>query len=415
MELNSVNAQRVGVDLTTVWGDFRATWGRWWQWTWLSWLTPDVPVRVVRADGTHWLWDGHDLSSWHDTFSVQFMAVEIPAEDVLFRSMSVPEMSGAQVEQAAALDVSTMSPFASSDLAWGYVASSDGHGGYRVVAALASRKQVLRHLASHSEQLVGRSPEVWAFAASSPIVLRGWTEESRARYASSRRHIRLALLLGALLLAACIAVTPLAQLRLRAIDAAVGYSSLQQRVAPLSAQRETYLRVNEALGKVSEILLGQVDAIALLEQLPHVFTGDITLQSLEVKGTKVLITGLTPNAAALMQRLGQERGFKDVRAPVAAVRSPGAALDSFNIEFQLDPGVWSTMAQAKPVVSAPGAPNALPIAGHSGAATQAAGGVPGPNASDLPQTATPPKPSRFSSGGDAPVHKAIPGPGQVKR
>ena len=67
----------------------------------------------------------------------------------------------------------------------------------------------------------------------------------------------------------------------------------------------------------------------------------ITTVQLYAMAIGAALAGLTANAAVLMQQLGLQSGFKDVRAPVAAVRNPGASLDSFNIEFQLDPAVWS--------------------------------------------------------------------------
>lgn len=404
----SPSSQLFGLDLAVLWSDFRATWQRAHQWPLLAWLTPDVPVRVLRADGTEALWDGRRLVGVANAPVPRFTAIEVPADSLLHRSLGLPAMADAQIAQAVALEISTVSPFPVTDLVWGHVVQARPEGGLRVDAALASRQQVQGFLEQQHERLKGGEAEVWAFSeAGTPIALAGWGGDRRARHAALRRRIGYGLALGALLLVGAMAVTPIAQLRLRAIEAAVGYSELQGRAMPVVTQREAFMQTIERMGLLREVLSEQADGIRLLEVLTQVLSDDTSLQSIEVKGLKVRITGLTANAATLMQQLGQQAGFKDVRAPVAAVRNPGATLDSFNIEFQLDPAVWSVagagaaqavasggaVVPANPTASAPAAP--VPGAAQP---APAAAGAPAPAA----DSASAPRKSPFSSGSDTP-------------
>lgn len=408
MSSTSPSSQLFGLDLAVLWSDFRATWQRAHQWPLLAWLTPDVPVRVLRADGTEALWDGRRLVGVVNAPALRFTAIEVPADSLLHRSLGLPAMADAQIAQAVALEISTVSPFPATDLVWGHVVQARPEGGLRVDAALASRQQVQGFLEQQHERLKGGEAEVWAFSeAGTPIALVGWGGDRRARHAALRRRIGYGLVLGALLLVGAMAVTPIAQLRLRAIEAAVGYSELQGRAMPVVTQREAFMQTIERMGLLREVLSEQADGIRLLEVLTQVLSDDTSLQSIEVKGLKVRITGLTANAATLMQQLGQQAGFKDVRAPVAAVRNPGATLDSFNIEFQLDPAVWSVAgAGAAQAVASGGAvvpvnPAAsAPVASIPGAAqpAPAATGAPAPAA----DSASAPRKSRFSSGSDTP-------------
>jgi general secretion pathway protein L len=418
MSSTSPSSQLFGLDLAVLWSDFRTTWQRAHRWPLLAWLTPDVPVRVLRADGTEALWDGRRLVGVANALAPRFTAIEVPTDSLLHRSMGLPPMADAQIAQAVALEISTVSPFPAADLVWGHVVQARPEGGLRVDTALASRKQVQGFLDQQHERLKGGDAEVWAFSeAGTPIALAGWGGDHRARSVALRRRIGYGLVLGVLLLVGAMAITPIAQLRLRAIEAAVGYSELQGRAIPVVTQREAFMQTIERMGLLREVLSEQADGIRLLEVLTQVLSDDTSLQSLEVKGLKVRITGLTANAATLMQQLGQQAGFKDVRAPVAAVRNPGATLDSFNIEFQLDPAVWSVagtgsvqavasvgaVAPANPAVSAP----AVPVPSLVQPAP-AATGTPAPAA----DSASAPRKSRFSSGSEAPRPASIPSKAQ---
>lgn len=402
----STSPQLFGLDLARFWSDFRATWQRAHHWPLLAWLTPDAPVRVLRADGTEAVWDGVRLVGMDHSPSPQFVAIEVPVDSLLHRSLSLPAMSDEQVAQAVALEITTISPFPVADLLWGHVVHVRPEGRLLVDAVLASRKQVQGFLDQQQERLKDSGAEVWAFSeAGSPIAFPGWGEARRSRHAALRRRIGYGLGLGAMLLVGAMAVTPVAQLRLRAIEAAVGYSELQSRAMPVVAQREAFLQAIERAELLREVLAEQTDGLRLLEMLTQVLSDDTSLQSMDVKGLKVRITGLTANAAALMQQLGQQAGIKDVRAPVAAMRNPGATLDSFNIEFQLDPAVWSVAGAGVVQAAASGAaavqtiPTAsVPEAATAASPSSAAVSVPAPPA----DTASAPRKSPFSSGSEAP-------------
>ena len=148
-------------------------------------------------------------------------------------------------------------------------------------------------------------------------------------------------MVSALCLAGAIAITPTLQLRLRAIEAGYAYDAVQARTAPAQGQREALVRSIEELETLRTLLAELVDPLLLAEALTQTLPDDTSLQSLQVQGLKVTINGLTANAATLMQLLGNKNGFKNVRAPSAASRSPGATAETFIIEFELDPAVFS--------------------------------------------------------------------------
>ena len=409
-----------GVDLHALWPELCRPWQGMHQWPVLAWLTPDLPVRVLHADGRDVLWLGKQpaVSSKIKATAQNFEAIELPDSLLLRRSLKMPALPDAQIAQAALLDIHSASPFAPADLVWGYSAQKTALGALRVDVVFASGKQVARYLEAQKSRLTGAVlPEVWAFTPEgTPLVLSGWGEARRTGRGTLRRRWGYALLLSAAGMVGAMAVTPTAQLRLRAIEAVNAYTEVHQRTTPIMAEREAFVGVNEKLEGLRALLAERADPIQLIEILTQLLPDDTSLQTLQVQGLKVSINGLTTDAAALIQLLSAKEGFKEVRSPSAAVRSPGATADNFTIEFQLDPAVLSIAAAAPAAtasVAAPEAPASAPelVASSAAAASSLPVAVPvaAPAAATVPvpvlpapsnQSSAPRRKSAFSSGPD---------------
>lgn len=335
-----------GLDLSTLWPEIRRSWQDLHRAPALAWLTPDLPVRVLHADGRETTWLGGKQSQEDKKHTRLFEAIELPEDLVLRRTLHIPAMSQAQIAQAVELELRSASPFAVADMVWGYSVQSAQTGGLDIDAVLVSRKQATQYIGTQQHRLdATATPEVWVFTPqSSPVVLAGWGEARRGQHGAKRRYIAYGLLASALCLIAAMSVTPTMQLRLRAIDAVYAYDDAQVRTAPLMGQREAFVRSIDELENLRGMLLERVDPMPLFEAITQTLPDDTSLQSLQVQGLKVTLNGLTSNAATLMQLLGAKNGFKDVRAPSAATRSPGATAENFIVEFQLDPSVFSMAA-----------------------------------------------------------------------
>ena len=358
MQSISSDARFLGVDLKALWQEICHSWQRIHQWPVLSWLTPAVPVILYQADGAQSLWlEGALKSTNAGSVKTNFVAVELPQEHVLRRTLSLPQMGDSDIADAVALEARASSPFVAQDLVWGYRARSGQHDKCSIELAIASRKQVGAYLTTQSGRLPSNaSPEVWVRGdQAGPIVLQGYGEMRRNAYAARQRRWGYALLLLAGVLLGGIAVTPTAQLRLRAIDAVLAYDRAVQRTAPLAQQREALMQSVEKLGVLSETLSGRIEPLRVLDKLTKVLPDDTALQSFKLQGGKVTIAGDTANASALLQLLGEQLGLRDVRAPSAAMRVPGAPKESFVIEFVLDPQqfgvIGSTVSAAPPPVA----------------------------------------------------------------
>lgn len=353
-----------GLDLTNAWQQVRQPWLRMHEWPALRWLTPAAPVRVLYADGTEACWLGVRRRAATPAATVpRTVAVALPDELTLRRQVALPAMAQADAEKALSLQVGGLSPFADGDLAWGWRSTSKGDGTLEVDLALASRKQIAQHIDTLAARLAGaRAPEVWVCPdAGPPIVLAGYGEAQRAEDARRQRRMGYGLLAAMALLVAAIVLTPTAQLWLRARDALQSHQELALRARPALAQREGLLAATAPLTAMGEILEDRVDPLRVLDLLTRVLPDDTALQNLKLQGHAVTISGLTADAARLMQLLGEQEGLRDVRAPTAATRAAGAGKENFTIAFQLA-GKAFAFEQAASAASAASVAQAAPSA-----------------------------------------------------
>ena len=399
MSITTNSLQLFGLDLGQLWRELRHAWRCIQQSPALAWLTPDFPVRVLRADGTQAFWGG-DEQVTSVPKQPRFEAIEVPDSLLLRKTMLLPAMPEADVAHAVDLEARSGSPFAADDLVWGYKVAASAKVGQgvprKVEVLLASRRQVAEYAETQRQRLANAAQpsEVWAFTLDNrPVVLQGWGEVRRVHAGQRRRHIAYGLLAVMLAILAAMAITPTAQLRLRAIEATHAHEAMQRKTADVLGQREAYLRAVERIDAVRGLLAERAEPMRLLEVLTDALPDGTYLQSLRVQGLKATIQGLTPDAAALMQSLGKVRGFKEVKAPSAAVRNPGATADNFIIELQLDPALLSQFPAPPTVEPAQQVqPEVAPPAQQPASSASAA-------AAAQPQIpASAPRKSRFTSG-----------------
>lgn len=399
MPPSTTSLQLFGLDLRLLWQEFRASWQVAAQSHYLAWLVPAMPVRVLRVDDTQALWNGARFATEPTAArAAEFEAIEVSDDLVLRKRLHMPEMPAEKIAQAALIEAHAASPFTADDLAWGYSAVAASMAGLLTVeVVIASRTQVRHYVDQQRHRLMlapAREPEVWILSGDGlPIVLSGWGEQGRLHTGIQHRRVACALAVSALLIGAAMAVTPTLQLRVRSIDAIAAYEGMQREVAPVVVQRDQFTHSIERLDALRGVLAEQIDMLRLITVLTQALPDTTYLQSVQTQGLKLSIHGLTADFAALMQTLGAVPGFKEVRAPMAATRAPGADAENFRIEVQLDPAVFALTAgvQARGVTTQPPAEVTAPAASVSATATASAPAE--------PSSAAAPRKSRFTSGG----------------
>lgn len=391
-----------GLDLSTLWRDSSRLWQVIDRSPLLGWLEPRQTVAVYRPDGA-WalgmprragdlcLVDAAPRTTVPET---AFVAVELPEDVFLTRQMTVPSLSDEQLYRAAELEAQASSPFAMDDLVWGCCilpAAGEGRGQRRVEIALASRKQVQAHLRSSVPAGDQQLPEVWA-AATQPgyaLVIQGFGETRRLLQRKRWRKTGYALLGVIALLLLCIAVTPTLQLRARALDAQEAYTALARDAAPVLAKREALTRSAEQVNELTALISGRVEPLEIMGLLTTLLEDDVVLQRLQIEGRKVLLAGQANNAAALMQTLGAQPRFKDVRAPTAATRPLGATKESFQIELTLADMVTDAGANGTAASSDAASTSPLDVSAVAPVAAKSAQAASTPGASSAPVSTNP--------------------------
>ncbi|MEG0922391.1 MAG: PilN domain-containing protein [Comamonas sp.] len=396
----STESRFFGLDLNQLKADVLKTWRKAPQWPPLSWLRPEQVLTLVPAsgDGLTAVWESGKPAP-ESLRKTDFWAIELPENMVLRKNLQLPSLDAADCASAAQLEVQAISPFVSTDLLWGYTELARSDKAVRLQLVLASRALaepfVQSRIAERSQAQQGEGqalaqPEVWVFApARKPVVLQGFGEQARADVGRKKLLWNVAGIGVALLLLVGVAVTPTLQLRLRAIEAVHAYEAIAAKTNDVVKQREQLMQSADKVAGLTDLLSERIDSVKVLSMLTQVLPDDTALQSVRVQGSKVTINGLTENASTLMQKLSNQDGVKDVRAPSAATRMGGVNRESFTIELSLDGKVYGPTLKrddsltgaangqkqaeategnspiappAPPVVEAPAAPIAAPQA-----------------------------------------------------
>ena len=341
-------------------------------------LTAPVPVCLWQADGqiTNWWWR-HGvawLAAETDKFPANAaLALELPADAVLERSLTLPLLNQTDVAEAVALEAASISPFGAAQTVWGFavVPPAKGANTQTVRMALTSSRQIEHSLARAQAAFVANGQalgqtagevlqtgiEVWVLPRicqlgngsgailqdenqthMSPIAFKTGGDAPRQALVARARAGRIALVALAAVLLAAIAVTPVLQARSRAIQAMTALDQVGREVAPQLAQREAVVKQAEALRSVGELLKTQLAPLPVLSLITRALPDSAWLTAVRIEGDKAIITGYGDDAGVLVQGLSRQDGVKSVRLPSPATRQSGAKQESFTIEMQLDTG-----------------------------------------------------------------------------
>lgn len=333
MALDRSSFSLFGLDLIGMYEHWRQGWVEALQWPLFARLMPDEVVRVVEVGGVERLLSVDGKAQSANGVRAESVAVVLPDDIVLLGALSLPLMSPAEQRQAVELAVQAATPFPLDAIVWGYRADAAANR-IDIEYALAARDHIQGFLERHADVAGSACPEVWAMGRA-PIVLGGFGETPRLKRQRQRR-IRLgALAIGALLLSLMLAALPVLQSRQQVFDAQARFESLAREVAPVVADREVLGKVNAELQVIGEYRDERPDPTLVLARLTELLPDSVYLTRFEIRGRTVVIGGLAQNAAGLMEVLGAQPDFRDVRAPAAIALDRATGRESFAIEFKL--------------------------------------------------------------------------------
>lgn len=324
-----------GLDLSRAWESFCQGWRDALGWPQLAWLSPEEPVRVLYPDGSvHWR-KGASAEPAAPGEEGACTALVLPDDLVLHRDVVLPDLLRADLLQALELQAQEHNPFGDA-LVWGWRSTLRADGRIDVRLAMASREHVVRHV-ERIAPVAGnlQDTEIWADAAM-PVVIQGYGEAHRERI---RRRHRAVIVAGLLALVASVLgllATPFFLQRLRVFDAQYRQGVLETQVGPVVQAREELVRNLTHQTAISQYLRDYVEIPVLLDRLTRLLPDDAYLSRLEISGKQVRLAGFSTNAAGLIEMLGSQPGFSDVRTPTAISRSADGR-ESFSADFSVQP------------------------------------------------------------------------------
>lgn len=299
------------------------------EWPLLAWLKCHEPVELLHPDGRREVFVAGRPSSGHA--APAFRAVLLPADEVLFLDLALPDLPEGELLEAVALEVERASPFQLADTVWGMRTRRISDVRLSVRVALTARQTALTRIDAVGGP--GARPEVWADAGD-PVVIGGFGEA--ARRTAERRSERFRFVLMALVLAGfcALAVLPFLQLRGVVLDAQRQYAALQASSAPALASRDALGRMRQQAEAISEVVRGQVDLPGLLEILSEVLPDSTHLVSLEARGEEVRLTGQGVSASSVVDKLGALPSFSGLRSTSAISRIGQSGEERFSVELK---------------------------------------------------------------------------------
>ena len=331
-----------GIASSSVGQDLLIAWRTMLEWPVLSWLWPKLPVRLWLPTGSQALSRSLDTPAVQDeqrTRSARFEAVLLPENLLLRRTLNLPRLQRQELMAALHLEVQTINPFELNDVVWAHEITQQESASLQAHLVLASRKLIAKQIAAIHPHFEAQTSEVWVASMSGVgfVMLPGYGEALRQRQSNLWRWASALLAVMVFALIAAIALTPSAQLYLRAVHAHKSMMELQQKAAPVIAQRESLVRATDQLTSLGQLIGQPPSPLQTLKLITDALPDDTSLLSLQIQGFKVNISGQTANASALMKQLGSTPGLGDVKAPTPATKPLGAPRESFTIEFTLDP------------------------------------------------------------------------------
>lgn len=333
-----------GLDMGLFRRDLMIAWQGMLSWKVISWIKPQQSIRIHLADGSLAISKNLKAARSADEKSAateRFEAILLPEHLLLRTNLQLPKLPPFEMDAALNLEIQSLSPFPKADVVWSHdVASKDNTDSVtRVQVVMSSRKLVAQHIESTHPTLKLQTLEVLAAKSSGDgyHLLPGFGEARRVRQGTIWTWINVSLVLVALALIAAMAVTPSVQLFFRFMQGYRAMIELQSKATPVMAQRESFVRTSEQLSSLSDIVGKSVPSLQTLTLITQALPDDTSLLNLQVKDSKVSISGQTGDAAALMKALDSTPGLRDVKAPSPATKPLGATRESFSIEFTLDP------------------------------------------------------------------------------
>ena len=278
-----------------------------------------------------------ELAALYKTGKYQFYAAEIPAEQVLVKTVWLPESEELFLALAVELEASVASPFSDEERVVGWSIINRVEGTIEVAIAISSKgfAKAAREawLRDHDTHLDPNNLGLCAFFRENLIEFSGY--ENPARSSLYFKRLRSAAAFGGIVFACALLATTLPV-------ASSAYRSMQLQEHS-DAMRAEASMVDDIIDNLhrqrarTDFLRAQVDArpnYALrLDSIAAATPDDTFIESLRMSVSEVEVTGYSKNAANFLRLLTEEAQFSNVNARSAFLREQRSGLERFSINW----------------------------------------------------------------------------------
>lgn len=243
-------------------------------------------------------------------------------DDVLLRRIRLPVLKAEELQQAIELEARSSSPFPWASTLYGYSLAHAPDGLLDIEIALTRRRTDLEgSLPLYAQGATGPIPMGHAPTQPlSPWYRDGWT----------------LILLGALALVALVGIlTPTLLMRADVRTGNEVLAHLHAVTAPLQAQRDELLRLQQDLEQIQAYARNHPIPLALLDDITRAMPDGSWLIRMELKHGHLTLDGYADDSGVIVSALERIPSLKDVRLGAGVTRNPGNGKEIFRIEASL--------------------------------------------------------------------------------
>lgn len=326
------NWELFGYDMRNVGKHFNAAW-RELLWAYDSPIRShlDEPVNLRTPSGGRCYQAGQPCAE----SKTNCVAVLLPDDLVLTRSLRLPVAVEADLESVLVLEVNSNSPFAASDTGFGWTLVARDEQFLHLVLVIVSMSSAMTHIGHEYDSHDAQAQEAWVEVDGRMIVVRGFGE-GRREDCYRRRMLKVtSMLAGAAIVLLMIAGigAGFKKLELENLEA-------MATVAERDAQQATTLRTalniaNETTGEVGEVTRLYPSPHLEFARLSKLIGDDAYIERLSINGKEIDLRGRAADAAGIMQLLTKQPEYAAVTAASAIRKLSGTNVEQFHLKIQL--------------------------------------------------------------------------------
>ncbi len=326
------NWELFGYDMRDIGKHFKAAW-RQLLWAYDSPVRShlDEPVSLRSAGGVCCYQAGKPCRE----AQTNCVAVLLPDDLVLTRTLRLPVAIEADLESVLALEVNSNSPFAAVDTAYGWALVGRDEQSLHLVLVIVSLSSAMTYIGHEYDCHDAQAQEAWVEVEGRMIVVRGFGE-ARREDCYRRRLLKVGAMLGAAFLALLLIAGAGAGFKKLELERLEAMAAVAEREAQQATRMRTALNVaNETTAAVEQVSGLYPSPHLELARLSKLLSDDAYVERLSINGREIDLRGRAVDAADVMQLLTEQSQYAAVTAASAIRKIPGTNVEQFHLKIQL--------------------------------------------------------------------------------